>query len=191
VTSWSPTCRSPPRSTVDPTRNLSDARLARRRGADVVVVSLHWGIEHQHAPSTAQRGLAQQLLASDAIDLVVGHHAHVVQPIRRVGGDLVAYGIGNSLSGMTAGLFTASVTDGVVVLATFEDGPRGWHLRRVRYAPTWVEPGTWVVRLVGPALDAARLPAWELTELRRSWSRTVGAIDASRIDVAPYRRAVV
>jgi hypothetical protein len=176
---------------IDPERIVSDARLARRRGADIVVVSLHWGIEHQHTPSAAQRTLASRLLASDAIDLIVGHHAHVVQPIRRVGGNIVAYGMGNSLSGMTARMFTPSVADGVVVLATFERGPRRWHLRRVRYAPTWVEPGTWVVRLVGPALDARRLPAWELTELRRSWTRTVRTIDAAAIDVVPYRRAGV
>lgn len=176
---------------IAPARILADARLARRRGADVVVLSLHWGIEHQHAPSAAQRTLAQRLLASDAIDLIVGHHAHVVQPIRRVGGDLVAYGLGNSLSGMTASMFTPSVADGLVLLATFERGPHGWHLRRLRYSPTWVEPGPWVVRLVGPAIDAMRLPARELAELRRSWTRTVGVVDGATIDVVPYRRAVV
>lgn len=176
---------------IDPVRILSDARLARQRGADAVVVSLHWGTEHRHAPSTAQRALAAKLLASDAIDLIVGHHAHVVQPIRRVGGHIVAYGMGNSLSGMTARLFTPSVADGIVVLATFERDAAGWHLRGVRYAPTWVEPGSWVVRLVGPAIEAGRLPAWELTELRRSWTRTVSVVDAAGIDVLPFRRAVV
>jgi poly-gamma-glutamate synthesis protein (capsule biosynthesis protein) len=176
---------------IDTARIVSDARLARRRGADIVVLSLHWGTEHQHAPSASQLALAETLSRSGAIDLIVGHHAHVIQPVRRPLGRWVAYGLGNSLSGMTASMFTLSVTDGVVLLATFERGPHGWHVRRLRYAPTWVEPGSWIVRLVGPAIDAGQLPSWELAELRRSWGRTVLAIDAARLDVVPYRRATV
>lgn len=176
---------------IDAVRIVRDARLARRRGADVVVVSLHWGVEHSHVPSGSQRTLGETLMRSGAIDLIVGHHAHVIQPIRRPAGRWVAYGLGNSLSGMTASMFTPSVPDGVVLLATFERGPHGWHVRRLRYAPTWVEPGSWVVRLVGPAIDARQLPSWELAELRRSWGRTVHAIDAHHLDVVPYRRAAV
>jgi capsule synthesis protein PGA_cap len=176
---------------IDVARILADARLARRHGADVVVLSLHWGVELQHAVAAAQSNLAERLLRSDAIDLIVGHHAHVVQPIRRVHGRYVAYGMGNSLSGMTADLFGPSVPDGIAVLATFEQGSHGWHVARLRFAPTWVEPQRWVVRLVAPALAAGTLPSWELTELRRSWTRTVRTVDAARIDVWPYRRAWV
>jgi poly-gamma-glutamate synthesis protein (capsule biosynthesis protein) len=176
---------------IDVQRIVHDARLARHRGADVVVLSLHWGVEHSHVPSGAQRTLAETLMRTHVIDLIVGHHAHVIQPVRRPSWRWVAYGLGNSLSGMTAQMFTPSVQDGVVLLVTFEDGPHGWHVRRLRYAPTWVEPGSWVVRLVGPALEAGHLPSWELTELRRSWGRTVHWIDARTLGVTPYRGATV
>ena len=51
------------------------------------------------------------------IDLVVGHHAHVVQPLHRQHGTWVAYGFGNLVSGMTSSLGTEAVADGVVFLA--------------------------------------------------------------------------
>jgi poly-gamma-glutamate synthesis protein (capsule biosynthesis protein) len=174
---------------IDARRIITDARRSRRHGADIVVVSLHWGTEHRHAPTSSQTDLARRLSGIDAIDLLVGHHAHVVQPIRRPGGTWTAYGLGNSLSGMTASLFSPSVQDGVVLLTTFEQGPRGWGIARMRYAPTWVRPTSWIVRLVGPALDAGRLPGWELRELRRSWRRTVSVADQPGLDLVPFRRA--
>lgn len=174
---------------IDVGRIVSKARRARRLGADLVVLSLHWGTEHRHAPTDVQRSLARRLTASGAIDLIVGHHAHVIQPIRRVRWRTVAYGLGNSFSGMTASLFSPAVQDGMVLLATFERGPRKWRVRRVRYAPTWVQPGGFVVRLVAPAIDANRLPPASIRELRRSWRRTVRTVDAAPIGIVPFRRA--
>ena len=174
---------------IDVDRILDRARRARRQGADIVVLSLHWGTEHRHPPTSEQEALARRLTASKAIDLIVGHHAHVVQPIRRVHWRYVAYGLGNSFSGMTAALFSPAVQDGMVLLVTFELGPRKWHVHRVRFAPTWVQPGRFVVRLVGPAIDARRLPAAVIRELRRSWRRTVTTVDAARVGVVAFRRA--
>lgn len=172
---------------LDPARILKDARLARGRGADIVVVSLHWGDEFHHEPSAYQRTVADQLLRGDAIDLIVGHHAHVVQSIRRVHGDWVAFGMGNSFSGMNDDLSDAYVQDGFVLLATFDHGPRGWHVERLRFAPTRVTSGNWVVRLIGPALAAGALPDALLAELRRSWHRTVRYVDAADLGVTPFR----
>src|SRR4029450_11916557 len=77
------------------------ARAARRAGARFVVVLLHWGQENQAAPTTSQRELARRLLAAPEVDLILGHHVHVVQPIEQVGGKWVAYRMGNSLSHQT------------------------------------------------------------------------------------------
>src|SRR3954447_17922556 len=63
-------------------RILSDARRARRAGAEAVIVNIHWGDEFQSRPSAAQRTLARRLTRSPAITAVVGQHVHVVQPIR-------------------------------------------------------------------------------------------------------------
>jgi len=176
---------------LEPARILEDARLARRRGADVVVVSLHWGGEFRHDPTAYQRDVAVRLMRGDAIDLIVGHHAHVVQPIRRVEGNWVAYGMGNSFSGMRDELSHAYVQDGYVLVAVFEHGSNGWHVEKVRFAPTWVVPGTFVVRLVGPSLGDGTLPGAILAELRRSWRRTVGFVDAKRLGVWPIRASTI
>jgi poly-gamma-glutamate synthesis protein (capsule biosynthesis protein) len=65
-------------------RILADARKARRRGADAVIVNLHWGTEFSHAISASPAALAERLTRSPAITAVVGQHVHVVQPIRWV-----------------------------------------------------------------------------------------------------------
>ena len=53
------------------------------------------GNEYQHDPSPFQLELAEQLLNDPNIDLIVGSHAHVVQPIGTINGKPVIYGLGN------------------------------------------------------------------------------------------------
>src|SRR4051794_13311722 len=83
---------------INPTRILADAKRAKAGGADVVVVALHWGPEYVHPPTAAPRPLAETLTASPDIALVYGHHAHVVQPVQKVHGKWVVYGLGNTVA---------------------------------------------------------------------------------------------
>ncbi|WP_327637765.1 CapA family protein [Kribbella sp. NBC_00482] len=71
------------------------AQEARDRGADLVLVSCHWGTEYSNKLNDQQREVGPQLLADSNIDLVIGHHAHVVQPMEEIDGKWVAYGLGN------------------------------------------------------------------------------------------------
>ena len=48
---------------------------------DFLVVSMHWGSEYEHTPTARQQELARFLAARD-VDLVIGHHPHVLQPLR-------------------------------------------------------------------------------------------------------------
>ncbi|WP_125052657.1 CapA family protein [Streptomyces paromomycinus] len=89
---------------IDRDRILADARAARRAGADVVVVSLHWGTEWQQEPDEQQQTLAQALTAARTggrpdIDLLLGTHAHVPQAYEKVNGTWVVYGMGDQLAG--------------------------------------------------------------------------------------------
>jgi poly-gamma-glutamate synthesis protein (capsule biosynthesis protein) len=71
------------------------AAIARcRRQADVLILLLHWGLEHYRYPSPAQRALARQLVRAGA-DVILGHHPHVTQGIERLGLAVVAYSLGN------------------------------------------------------------------------------------------------
>jgi poly-gamma-glutamate synthesis protein (capsule biosynthesis protein) len=50
---------------------------------DFLVVSMHWGNEYEHTPSKRQEELAK-FLAAHNVDLVIGHHPHVLQPFREI-----------------------------------------------------------------------------------------------------------
>ncbi len=83
---------------LDPQRVVADAAAARQHGAEVVVAALHWGDEYEHEPNAQQRQVAGVLAQSPEIDILIGHHAHVVQPIERIGKTWVVYGMGNLVS---------------------------------------------------------------------------------------------
>jgi poly-gamma-glutamate capsule biosynthesis protein CapA/YwtB (metallophosphatase superfamily) len=90
---------------INPARIIKDARAARRAGADVVVVSVHWGTEWQQAPDKLQLSLAKKLTASQRggrrdIDLIIGTHAHIPQAYEKVNGTWVVYGMGDQIAGV-------------------------------------------------------------------------------------------
>src|SRR3954468_19424537 len=123
-------------------RILRDAARARRAGARVVIVNLHWGTEFRHAPDAFQLALARRLARSRAITAVVGQHAHVVQPIRRIGRLWVVFGAGNLLSNQTAACCPAASQDGMLVRLHLRVSPRRANVERITYTPTWVRhPG--------------------------------------------------
>lgn len=82
------------------------AREARADGADFVVASVHSGTEYNSAPSAEQDLIAKTLADSGQVDLYLGHHVHVPQPIRKLPGGVdgkgiwVYYGVGNLLAAM-------------------------------------------------------------------------------------------
>ncbi len=59
-----------------------DIQRAREQGAEVVIACLHWGDEYRRTPNQQQRELAQKLLVA-GVDIILGSHPHVLQPIER------------------------------------------------------------------------------------------------------------
>lgn len=68
--------------------------------ADFVIVSMHWGTEYTHVPDAEQLSLAQQLADAGA-DLIIGNHAHNIQPVEWLnnGNTLCFYALGNLING--------------------------------------------------------------------------------------------
>jgi hypothetical protein len=153
-------------------RILADARRARSRGAQVVVVNLHWGSEFHSAPSPFQRRLAGRLTRTGAVTAVVGQHVHVVQPISRVNGRPVVFGEGNLLSNQTAECCPAASQDGLIALLRISMGKNGAVLTRVDYVPVWVRHPDYAVVPVGLGLRRHLAPR---RLLRASRHRTVSA----------------
>gem|GEM_PF-1856832 len=61
---------------------------------DVVMVSVHFGPEYVHTPSAATVDRFHGFIDAGA-DLVVAHHAHVVQGVERYGDGFIFYNLGN------------------------------------------------------------------------------------------------
>jgi poly-gamma-glutamate synthesis protein (capsule biosynthesis protein) len=152
---------------------LRDARRARRRGARIVILNIHWGTEFVSAVSARQRALARRLTRSPAIDAIVGQHVHVVQPIRRIHGKPVVFGEGNLVSNQTAACCPAASQDGLIALMDFvvRPGERA-RARRIRYVPTWVRHPDYAVMRAAPGSP--------------SWNRTVSAAGRRR-HIGPVR----
>lgn len=118
---------------IEPAAIHTGARKARQAGADIVVVVLHWGDEYQHRPNEQQRALAPELVADSNIDLVVGHHAHVVQPLQKIRGKWVAYGLGNLIAAHRTP--NKANSEGLLVRFTFSRGSDGrWSTSTAEYA---------------------------------------------------------
>jgi poly-gamma-glutamate capsule biosynthesis protein CapA/YwtB (metallophosphatase superfamily) len=169
-----------------PGRILADARAARKRGADAVIVNVHWGIdltpEYVGEPSSNQRAFIKPLLRARQITAVVGQGPHVVQAIDREDGKFVVFSEGNLVSnqGSDAGLAAESQDGFIGLLDVVVDGD-GARVERVRYVPTWVQHPDYTVLPVGPALQAGEADA---ATLRASYERTVGTAGRGR-DIEP------
>jgi poly-gamma-glutamate synthesis protein (capsule biosynthesis protein) len=165
---------------IDPERIVADAHTARRLGAEVVVVSVHWGAEGVHTPTVWQREIAHEITVDGLIDLVVGHHAHVLQPIELVNDTWVLYGLGNVLSNLpTTDRWPAASQDAAVVTLDVTVDARGAvEVTDVSAHPTWVDKDAgWVVRLIDTELARADIGDGQRGRLERSRERTAGVLD--------------
>jgi poly-gamma-glutamate synthesis protein (capsule biosynthesis protein) len=123
---------------IDPARVARDARAARAAGAQIVVVSMHWGTEYQHEPDVEQQTWARQVAASPDVDVILGHHTHVVQPIELVSGTWVVYGMGDHLARHPEPV--NENRDGVMVRLTFTPAAANrWQVATIEALPTFVD----------------------------------------------------
>jgi len=116
---------------IDVTATIARATAAREAGADLVVVSLHDGIEYRAEPSSPQIATAQALADAGVVDLIFGHHAHVPQRIELLPGGpgdkgmWVAYGMGNLISSQGAHCCAPETSNGLLITATVVAEPGG------------------------------------------------------------------
>lgn len=63
-------------------------------GADLILCSVHWGIEREFYPTDSQMSMGRELIDLGA-DLVIGHHPHVIQGIEMYQGKAIIYSLAN------------------------------------------------------------------------------------------------
>lgn len=104
---------------IDKAKIKKEIDLSRAKGAEIVVVAIHWGIEYVLLENNVQRNIADFLVDCGA-DLVIGGHPHVVQPMKIVRNEkenkdaLIVYSLGNFISNMK----TADTRGGAMVWVT-------------------------------------------------------------------------
>lgn len=113
-------------SLIDKEKMKKEIEAAREKGAEIIVVAMHWGIEYVLLENNVQRNLADFLM-DEGVDLIIGGHPHVVQPMKVVHNEkydkdvLVVYSLGNFISNMK----TADTRGGAMVWATITRDDQG------------------------------------------------------------------
>jgi len=157
---------------------LAAAHRAKLAGADIVVLSMHWGTEYDHLATQTQRDQAAQLLASPDIDVILGDHAHVVQPMQKINGKWVIYCMGNQISRHADPIDDSR--EGVMPEFTFtEVSPHKFRITKAEAVPTWMDISP-ALRLVDLpiALHAPATTASQLAVYRRVYAKISAYLDA-------------
>ncbi len=122
-------------------------------GAEAVVVFMHWGYEYQLVPSDHQTKMAQKL-CDLGVDVIIGGHPHVVQPMDLLTSTadpnhktVCLYSMGNAVSNQRLGnisaIGTAHTEDGVLFSVTFSKYSDGTvALEGTELIPCWVNMRT-------------------------------------------------
>lgn len=122
----------------------------KKDGADAIVFYMHWGEEYQRSANTWQKSIAQKL-CNLGVDVIVGGHPHVLQPVSLLhaeGSDrttVCAYSLGNAISNQRRDLLktycpTGHSEDGAIFYYTFTKTSDGvTTLTSVDLIPTWLD----------------------------------------------------
>lgn len=119
----------------------------KKKGAEVITVYIHWGEEYQLTQNAKQMEIAQKL-CDMGVDVIIGGHPHVVQPVDLLTSTdkkhktVCVYSLGNVLSNQRRaymGLKTGHTEDGLVFEMTFSKYSDGKVVfESVKSIPTWV-----------------------------------------------------
>lgn len=121
-----------------------------QEGAEATMLYIHWGNEYQLTNDATQKVIAQKM-CDMGIDVIVGGHPHVIQPVELLTGTadsshktVCIYSMGNAVSNqrreeMQNSCPTGHTEDGAVFTVTFEKNSVGdVYLAGVELLPTWV-----------------------------------------------------
>jgi poly-gamma-glutamate synthesis protein (capsule biosynthesis protein) len=125
------------------TRDIANMRAD---GAEAMMLYIHWGEEYQTTPTVAQKEMAQEL-CDLGIDVIVGNHAHVIQPVELLTNSkdeskktLCLYSMGNAVSNIRgSSKYPSHCEDGLLFQVTFAKYSDGTViLESAEILPTWV-----------------------------------------------------
>ena len=163
-------------------------------GAEATMMFIHWGVEYNIKENALQDTMAQKL-CDLGVDVIVGGHPHVVEPMELLTSGVdsrhktaVIYSLGNAVSNQRRDLMTLNTghtEDGAVFTVTFEKYADGAvHVADVNVMPTWV-----ILRSVDEKQEYSIVP---LEDARREEWQSLYGLDAAALAnaVASYDRTM-
>lgn len=180
-------------SSVDSAYNTINNTLKNISHTDIQILVIHWGDEYRRVPNQFQYDLAQKL-SDSGVDIIIGSHPHVVQPvdiIKSTDGSnetLVIYSLGNFISNQRRELLGTPFTeDGLMVNIEITKDINKTFVSKVNCIPTWVNKyneGSQIVYEILPITnkeDFTHLDNITLEKLKNSYNNTVSQVKQSDI----------
>jgi len=125
----------------------ADAARAKEDGAQYVIAMLHWGVEYKRYASDEQKKLARWIYENTEVDLIVGNHAHVTEPIEEIKytrngvekTGIVFYALGN-FTGAQRWEYTDTGIIANIKLIIDPANSDNNRIEQITYTPTFIDP---------------------------------------------------
>lgn len=123
---------------IDKEKIAEDISRTRLAGAELIAVAIHWGTEYRLLPDNSEKDLAE-FLRHQGVDMIIGGHPHVVQPMNLSDGQFTVFSLGNLISNMK----TVDCRGGAIVRVTIKRDNLGKaYVDDAAYSLVVVEPPT-------------------------------------------------
>ena len=165
---------------------------SKMKDSDIQIVILHWGIEYSRSETDFQKQLAQKL-CDDGVDIIIGSHPHVVQPVETITSSdgkhktLVIYSLGNYISNQrreTVGVYSE---DGLMVNIDIskKSNEDEATVEKVTCIPTWVSKysngskNVYEIIPIDDKNDLDSIDSLNESKVMQSYKNTASLIDTS------------
>ena len=115
----------------------ADIKRAKELKPDKIIAFVHWGLEYQTLPNAEQKKF-NAIFKDNGVDVVIGSHPHVLQPIKYQEDHFVVYSLGNFVSNQR----TAPRDGGVIVRLELSKTQNKTLVSDAGYYLTWVHTPT-------------------------------------------------
>ena len=181
-------------SDVDKAFDTISATLNKMKDTDMQMVIIHWGVEYTREETDFQKQLAQKL-CDEGVDIIIGSHPHVVEPVETIKSTdgknecVVVYSLGNYISNQRRDNVGKYSEDGLMVNIdiTKKSNEDEAKVKKVTCIPTWVNKyskGSKDVYEIVPLADENDLDSMKnLSESKaeQSYDNTSSLVDTSNI----------
>ena len=182
-------------TSVDRAFNNINYTLKNMKDTDLQVVYLHWGDKYSLKENTFQKKLAQKLCDA-GVDVIIGSHPHVVQPVTTIKSSdnkhetVVAYSLGNFLSNQSRDQFSQYTEDGLMLNIDISKSNGGdAKVDKVTCIPTWLnkyynsKTAKYVYEIIPIASKSELDKIDNLSEskLKKSYKNTASKVDTTNL----------